>query len=45
MMLGDQSKISTQALKQQHEKSIEEASPSKHLKVINIKNLNSNNKL
>ncbi|XP_062853801.1 xin actin-binding repeat-containing protein 2 isoform X2 [Trichomycterus rosablanca] len=32
-VIGDQPKISTQALKQQHEKSIEEASPSKQLKI------------
>ncbi|KAK3575336.1 hypothetical protein QTP86_025520 [Hemibagrus guttatus] len=35
VMIGDQElpKISTQALKQQHEKTIEEATPSKHIKV------------
>lgn len=35
VVIGDQElpKISTQALKQQHEKNIEEATPSKHIKV------------
>ncbi|XP_060724859.1 xin actin-binding repeat-containing protein 2 [Tachysurus vachellii] len=35
VMIGDQDlpKISTQALKQQHEKTIEEATPSKHIKI------------
>ncbi|KAI5613689.1 xin actin-binding repeat-containing protein 2 isoform X1, partial [Silurus asotus] len=36
VVIGDQelAKISTQALKQQHEKNIEEATPSKHIKVM-----------
>lgn len=38
VVIGDQElpKISTQALKQQHEKNIEEATPSKHIKVMKV---------
>lgn len=38
VMIGDQElpKVSTQALKQQHEKTIEEATPSKHIKVMKV---------
>lgn len=38
VVIGDQElpKISTQALKQQHEKNIEEATPSKHVKVMKV---------
>uniref|UniRef100_A0A673G3K7 LIM zinc-binding domain-containing protein n=1 Tax=Sinocyclocheilus rhinocerous TaxID=307959 RepID=A0A673G3K7_9TELE len=38
MVIGEQNlpKISTQALKQQHEKSIEEATPPKHIKKIRV---------
>lgn len=46
MVIGGENlpKVSTQALKQQHEKSIEEASPPKHIKV-KIKNTDAHSKM